>query len=309
METFPINRLPTDLNRYIYKFVNYDIKVELAMYSNTYLTKKNELMSIFNTTQLHNIYKHCIVENISYKEKGVHRRIINKEILNKLPTSTTYNFVDKYGVEQEYSINHPILMTLEDIKSNSTFRKSNSGGPLLQAIKYFMTMKTHITDLDYMFQKIAYNTINALKYYKQKIEMKNKKLAEISKEKKIVRQEIQNQLHADKTIQKERLNKIKIQEKERKNKEKVIHKEILNEMKLQEKQRKFEEKSQKQKNKDSQRKIKVISKLDKFFGKKLKESIEKKKRFNTIKEKINMKLISNMKRHIIIPYTIQITRV
>ena len=128
-----------------------------------------------------------------------------------------------------------------------------------------------------MFQKIAYNTINALKYYKQKIEMKNKKLAEISKEKKIVRQEIQNQLHADKTIQKERLNKIKIQEKERKNKEKVIHKEILNEMKLQEKQRKFEEKSQKQKNKDSQRKIKVISKLDKFFGKKLKESIEKKK--------------------------------
>ena len=98
-----IESLPVDVKQYIYKFVTYDNKIEIYKYFNKYLTNRNDLIEHFNGIQLKEIYKHCIIDKISYKEKNVRDRIITDDILSKLP-ETSYTFIDEEGFEQTQNI-------------------------------------------------------------------------------------------------------------------------------------------------------------------------------------------------------------
>jgi chemotaxis protein histidine kinase CheA len=300
-----IESLPVDIKRYIYKFVSYENKFEIAKYFNKYLTNQHDLINIFNTVQLKELYKHCIVEKISYKKKDVRDRFIINELLGKLP-ETTYSFIDEYGFEQTQSIKHPLIAVLDELKKSGVMNRKCQCNMILRALNYLMTMKTHITDIDYKFQQIAYNMIKTIKFYKERIEIKNNKLSEIREKERLIKEAVLEKNNEEKMQIREEMQEQRRLNKEMKEQEKQAKKEVRDQMRQQEKQYKLEERYQKQLERRMEERNRIINKLDKFLIKKTKEIMHKRDKFNKLRNKIDKKLKHNVQRHIIIPYTFKI---
>lgn len=300
-----ISSLPVDVKRYIYKFVSYDNKFEIAKYFNKYLTNQHELINIFNTVQLKELYKNCIVEKISYKKKDVRDRFIINEILGKLP-ETTYTFIDEYGFEQTQSIKHPLIEVLDELKKSGVMNRKCQGNMILRALNYLMTMKTHITDIDYKFQQIAYDMIKTIKFYKERIEIKNNNLSEIREKERLIKEAVLEKNNAEKMQIRVEMQEQRRINKEMKEQEKQAKKELRDQMRQQDKQYKLEERYQKRLERRMEERNRIINKLDKFFKKKTKETIYRREQFNKLRTKIGKKINHNLQRHIIIPYTFKI---
>ena len=300
-----VERLPVDVKEYIYKFVSYDDKFEIAKQFNKYLTNQQDLINIFNTVQLKELYKHCIVEKISYKKKDIRDRFIINEILENLP-ETVYTFIDESGFEQTQYIKHPLITVLDELKKSGVMNRKCQGNMILRAMNNLMTMKTHITDIDYKFQQIAYNMIKTIKFYKEIIELKNDRLFETRENERLANEAAIEKINAEKiAIQEEKLEQKRIN-KEMKEQEKQAKKELRDQMRQQEKQYKLEEKYQKQLERRIEERNRIINKLDRFFRKKTKEVMHRRDQFNKIRTKIDKKLTYISQRHIIIPYTFKI---
>ena len=300
-----ISSLPVDVKRYIYKFVSYDNKFEIAKYFNKYLTNQHELINIFNTVQLKELYRHCIVEKISYKKKDVRDRFIINEILGKL-SETTYTFIDEYGFEQTQSIKHPLIEVLDELKKSGVMNRKCQGNMILRALNYLMTMKTHITDIDYKFQQIAYDMIKTIKFYKERIEIKNNNLSEIREKERLIKEAALEKNNAEKMQIRDEMQEQRRINKEMKEQEKQAKKELRDQMRQQDKQYKLEERYQKRLERRMEERNRIINKLDKFFKKKTKETIYRREQFNKLRTKIGKKINHNLQRHIIIPYTFKI---
>ena len=300
-----IESLPVDVKEYIYKFVSYDDKFEIAKQFNKYLTNPQDLINVFNTVQLKELYKHCIVEKISYKKKDVRDRFIINEILNKLP-ETVYTFIDEKGFEQTQCIKHPLITVLDELKKSGVMNRKCQGHMILRALNYLMTMKTQIIDIDYKFQKIAYNMIRTIKFYKKRIEEKNNEMFEIREKERLINEAAFKKVNEERLLIKQEYMEQKRLNKERKEQEKQHKKELRDQMRQQEKQHKKELKDQKQLEKKAEQRSRIINKLDKFFKKKTKETIYRREQFNKLRTKIGKKIHHNSQRHIIIPYTFKI---
>lgn len=158
--------LPTELNKYVYNFVDYDTKTKCLLDKNENLFTNQELSNNFTLLQLNALYFKCITEKFSAKNDYSFRRVLKNSIINKFPDTPSYSYVDQNGDEQVIQIMHPFLEKLMIYKKTPSINSFAKISIFKNTVKQLSNLRCDIVDINYMLESILYKFVQTTIYFR-----------------------------------------------------------------------------------------------------------------------------------------------
>ena len=162
-----IERLPLDLVRYVYKFVDYETRIDCYLHANPMLTDKKLLWNNFTLQQLNNLYHKGIVEKMSVKRKDSNRRVLIDDITKEFGDVPSYTYIDEHGDEFNFKIMHPVLEILQKYKLSTNICSRNKIGLITEGIASLRNIDCDKIEAIYKIRRICYHFIRSILYYKR----------------------------------------------------------------------------------------------------------------------------------------------
>lgn len=163
-------RLPSELVNIIYKFVDYDTKIECLLNNNDVLMDKHKLWNNFTLKQMTLLYFHGITEKFSKKrEDGLNRRVLRNEIFDMFPTGPSYGYIDQHGDYREFSMMHPVLEHLHSYKLNQTITNSSKITIIPNTIKSLRNITCQYLDVNYKVREILYKFLQSILFLRSEL--------------------------------------------------------------------------------------------------------------------------------------------
>ena len=162
-----IERLPLDLIRYVYKFVDYETRIDCYLHANPMLTDKKLLWNNFTLQQLNNLYHKGIVEKMSVKRKDSNRRVLIDDITKEFDNIPSYTYIDEHGDEFNFKIMHPVLEILQKYKLSTNISSRNKIGLITECITSLRNIDCDKKEAIYKIRRICYHFIRSILYYKR----------------------------------------------------------------------------------------------------------------------------------------------
>lgn len=162
-----IERLPLDLKRYVYKFVDYETRIDCYLHANPMLTDKKLLWNNFTLQQLNTLYFKGIVEKMSVKRKDSNRRVLIDDITKEFGDVPSYTYIDEHGDEFNFKIMHPVLEILQKYKLSTNICSRNKIGLITEGITSLRNIDCDKIEAIYKIRRICYHFIRSIIYYKR----------------------------------------------------------------------------------------------------------------------------------------------
>lgn len=199
-------RLPPELKRLIYSYVDYDTKTKISLDRYPEVLDKAYLYQCMPITQLQTLYFNIVINKLS-ESVSSKRRAVKEYITEMFPSYVVYKYTDENGDECDTKTIHPLLNTINILKGNPTVNSKTKGECIVKAILCFKTMKTDDKKIDAFFRKMAYHIIMSTVWYVKKIKaakLEKEQLKEMLHQEKLKEIEYEKQLVNEQKEQKRR---------------------------------------------------------------------------------------------------------
>lgn len=188
MDTY-FKRLPIELVRVIYKFVDYDTKIECLINDNDIFMDKHKLWSNFTLKQMTLLYFHGITEKFSKKrEDGFNRRVVRNEIFDMFPAGPSYSYTDQHGDYCEFVLMHPVLEHLHSYKVNQVITNSGKIPIISNTIKSLQNISCQYLNVNYKVREILYKFLQSILFLRNEL---NRRIVEAKKKENNLKRQIE----------------------------------------------------------------------------------------------------------------------
>ena len=207
-------KLPHDMKRYVYKFIDYNTKIDIILDNKKdFMTNKN-LYSILTCEQIRKVTDNGLIKKI-YTSKNrwsdynrLHPTLhLSDEIIDTFPKPVKRKYTDSYGDIVSVKSYHPMLYEICDRIHRVSY--IHNGHKAKQIIDGFRTLRNvrsnaqNMIDADYLLSKFAYHLLVSLIIYcevvkKDRIERSKRALAKLTV-KKAIREKKKLQQQLEKT--------------------------------------------------------------------------------------------------------------
>ena len=206
-------KLPVDMQRYVYKFIDYDTKIEMILDNKEdFMTNKN-LYSILTFEQIKKVTNNGLIKKIycSKNRWSEYNRLhptlhLSDEIINTFPKSINCTYIDSYGSTVSVKSFHPILYEICDrINRVPYIHNQNKAKQIIDGFRTLRNVRSNALNMinaDYLLSKLAYHLLVSLIIYcdvvkKDRIERSRRALAKLTvkkaiREKKKLQQQLEN---------------------------------------------------------------------------------------------------------------------
>lgn len=215
-----IPRLPTDLQREIFKLIDIDTKLDL-------LLDNDDLVRWFTEQELSVVYKQGYVCKLFHYDNSRRRWLINADFVDMLPKTTFYSYPTStiWNIFEDtilLTARHPVFDIIESL------RMQDIGSNIVRiglSIALMINTDTFDMKFNYYIRKLAFNILIAMNVYKRTC-IKSRKIRED--------QRIQNELERE-LVRAERMAMRKIEIEEERNR-RLIEEEMQRQRVIQERE-------------------------------------------------------------------------
>lgn len=206
-------KLPHDMKRYVYKFIDYNTKIDIILNNKKDFMTNKHLYSILTFEQIKKATDNGLIKKI-YSSKNrwsdynrLHPTLhLSDEIIHTFPKPVKRKYTNSYGDIVSVKSYHPMLYEICDRIHRVSY--IHNGHKAKQIIDGFRTLRNvrsnavNMIDADYLISKFAYHLLVSLIIYcdvvkKDRIERSKRALAKLTvkkaiREKKKLQQQLEN---------------------------------------------------------------------------------------------------------------------
>ena len=162
--------LPTELVDVIYKFVDYETKIELLLNNNDIFLNKRKIWNTFTLKQMTQLYFNGITDKFSKKrEDGLNRRVLRDEISELFSAGPSYSYIDEHGDYREFVLMHPVLEHIHSYKINQTITNSSKIPIIANTIKSLQNISCQYLNVNYKIKKILYKFLQSILFLRNEL--------------------------------------------------------------------------------------------------------------------------------------------